>query len=482
MPDASASALTVDGLSDTTAGLWSDAVLPSLSELVRIPAMSPAFDDAWAEHGHLDAAVAHVEGWIAGRGLPDARTEVVRLPGRTPLLLVDVPATAGARAEGAVLMYGHLDKQPPMEGWSAGLGPWTPVVRDGRLFGRGASDDGYSGYAAITALEALRAHGGEHARVVVVLEASEESGSPDLPAYLDHLRDRLGDVTLVVCLDSGAMDYDRMWLTTSLRGLVQVALDARVLDVAQHSGSASGVVPSSFRVLRQLLDRVEDATTGRVRLPELHVDVPADRLAEIDEAARLLPDGTIAAMFPTVAGLRLAAESERELILNRTWRPTLSVTGAGGLPAPADAGNVLRANTTLALSFRLPPTVDSDVAREAVLRALTADIPYAARVGVDRIEAADGWNAPTLAPWLRAALDQTSTAVFGQPWLAHGEGGSIPFMGLLSAAYPRAQFLVTGAAGPGSNAHVPDESLHLGFAAKVTAGVSVVLAAHAVAG
>ncbi|GAA4621387.1 hypothetical protein GCM10023108_54120 [Saccharopolyspora hordei] len=323
--DRAAVAKTVDQV-------WDESVLPSLSRLVEIPAVSPAFDAGWAESGHLDAAVEHVRRWVTARGIEGAQVEVVRLPGRTPVLLVDVPATAGA-ADGTVLLYGHLDKQPPVGGWSEGLGPWTPVVRDDRLFGRGAADDGYAGYAAATAVEAVRANGGEHARCVVLLETGEESGSPDLPAYLEHLSDRLGDVSLVVCLDSGAGDYERMWLTTSLRGMVQLEVTVRVLESGLHSGTASGIVPSSFRVLRQLLDRLEDSATGEVLVPELNVEIPENRVAETRAAIEAAP-GMVRDSVPWPEGMRPVVEDEVELALNGTWRPTLSVIGAAGLPAP----------------------------------------------------------------------------------------------------------------------------------------------------
>ncbi|GGM57681.1 peptidase M20 [Longimycelium tulufanense] len=463
-------------LTRTVEGLWDDAVLPSLSELVAVPAVSPGFDPQWRENGQLDAAVDLMRRWIASRGLPGATLEVIQLADRSPLLMVDIPGTDGADA-GTVLLYGHLDKQPPMDGWDEGLGPWTPVIRDDRLYGRGSVDDGYAGFAAVAALEALRVNGGAYSRCVLLLETGEESGSPDLPAYLELLSERLGRVSLVVCLDSGAGDYERMWLTTSLRGLVQIQVTARVLDVGQHSGSASGVVPSSFRVLRILLDRIEDAATGEITLPELAVEVPADRMAEIEATVEVMR-GTLDAAFPMTDGVRMVSDDELELTLNRTWRATLSVTGAEGLPAPADAGNVLRPSTGLCLSFRLPPTADSQKALAAIERTLTSDAPYNARIELSRREAANGWNAPTLAPWLRDALDAASEDVFGEPWRTLGEGGSIPFMGLLSEAYPDAQFVVTGALGPGSNAHVPNESLHLDYVKKVTAGVALILDAH----
>lgn len=464
-------------VTSTVRTLWDREIVPSLSQLVAVPAISPAFDPAWEEHGELAAAIAHVRAWIDSRSLPGVTLDVVQLAGRTPLLVVDVPAFGNA-GDDTVLLYGHLDKQPPVGGWGEGLGPWTPVLRDGRLYGRGAADDGYSGYAAIAALEAVRAAGGSHSRCVVLLETGEESGSPDLPAYLSHLSDRLGQVSLVVCLDSGGSDYERMWLTTSLRGLVQVTMTVRVLEGGLHSGMSSGMVPSSFRIARVLLDRLEDSLTGEILVPEMHVEIPAHRLTEVREAVEAAP-GALWGPVPRVGDLQPMSSDEVEQALGMGWRPTLSVTGADGLPLPDDAGNVLRPFTSLVLSFRLPPTASSSDALEAVRERLTTDVPYNATVELSRVEAADGWNAPTLAPWLSAALDDAGKEVFGAPWRTVSLGGSIPFMGLLHEAYPDAQFVVTGAVGPDSNCHVPDEWLHLAHAARVTEAIALVLDAQA---
>ena len=457
---------------------WNDEVLPSLAGLVEIPALSPAFDREWAEHGQLGAAVEHVRAWIGARGVPGARLEVVELAGRSPLLLVDVPATAGAGDQGTVLLYGHLDKQPPVGGWADGLGPWTPVFRDGKLFGRGVVDDGYSAYAATTALEAVRAAGGEHARAVLLLETGEESGSPDLPAYMEDLAGRLGDVTFVVCLDGGGGDYQRMWLMSSLRGLVKLTVTVRVLKTAQHSGLASGIVPSSFRILRQLLDRVEDAATGEILIPEMNAPIPADRRAQAQALAALDPGGP-RRLYPLAEGMRPAAEDDVELILNNTWRPTLSVTGAAGLPEPADAGNVLRTHTSLTLSLRTPPRADAKAAGAALVQALTTDAPYNASVEITDFVAENGWNAPAFAPWLSEAMDSVSDRVFGKEYGTLGIGGSIPFMEMLARRYPQAQIVVTGALGADSNAHVPNEWLNIGFAQQITQAVAHLLDAHA---
>jgi acetylornithine deacetylase/succinyl-diaminopimelate desuccinylase-like protein len=464
-------------LNSTVDRLWESEILASLSELVTIPALSPMFDPDWAAHGHLDAAAEHVRRWVTSRDLPGATVEIVRLDDRSPLVVVDVPATPGATGAGTVVLYGHLDKQPPVGGWAEGLGPWTPVHKDGRLYGRGSVDDCYSAYAATAAIEAVHAAGGEHARCVILLETCEESGSPDFEHYLEHLKPQLGDVTLVICLDSGGKDYDRLWLTTSVRGLVSMDVTVRVLDVAAHSGLASGVVPSSFRVLRQLLDRVEDSTTGKILLGPMNVEIPANRVAEARTAVAAAP-GTMGEANPRAGGVEAVSTDDLELLLNNSWRPPLSIVGASGLPEPRDAGNVLRTHTTLTLSVRLPPTASAKDAYAALYEAMTTDVPYNAQVTIERPEMGNGWNSPELAPWLLGALEHVSKTVFDAPWSGYGMGGSIPFLGQLAEAYPEAQFLVTGACGMDSNIHVPNEWLHLGQAARVTASVGHVLHAH----
>ncbi len=453
-------------------------IVPVLEHYITIPNKSPAFDPEWASHGYMDAAVELFADWARAREVAGLTVEVVTLEGRTPVIVCEIAAhgldEAAAGAVSTTLLYGHLDKQPEMVGWDADKGPWTPVMVGDRLYGRGGADDGYALFASFTAIEALVAAGGRHGRLVVLIEASEESGSPDLPAYVDHLRDRIGDVGLVVCLDSGAGDYESLWVTTSLRGMAGGTLDVRVGQIGLHSGSASGVVPSSFRILRSLLERVEDAETGQIRLAELNVDIPQDRR---DQAA-----AAIAAVGGAVAGpdwfhgdTRPVTSDPVEQALNRTWRPTLSVTGLAGAPAPGDAGNVLRPNTSAKLSFRLPPTVDPEVAVAAVTEALTTNPPYGATVTFTDIESGPGWAAPTLEPWLEQALAESSTAHFGRPAHYQGEGGSIPFMGMLGERFPKAQFVITGVLGPGSNAHGPNEFLDISTAKRVSACVAQML-------
>ncbi len=468
---------------DHTASTWDDAIIPALVDYIRVPALSVGFDPRWAEHGHLDAVVDDALAWVQGRAVTGLRAEVVRLPGLTPVLWFEVPAFGDGAPDGTVLLYGHLDKQPPMTGWREGLGPWQPVIDGDRLYGRGGADDGYAVYGSIAAIEAVQANGGRHARCVGIIECSEESGSPHLPAYVEHLADRIGAPDLVICLDSFCGDYERLWATTSLRGLLDATLEVEVLTEGVHSGTASGVVPDTFRVARLLLDRVEDAATGAILVPELRAEVPEGRRAEIAAVADAL-GAALTSSYPYVAGAGPAvpATDPAGQLLARTWEPTLTVIGADGLPPVETGGNVLRPRTALALSFRLPPTVDAHAAGEAVRAALEADPPYGCQVRLVVDSAEGGWNAPPTAPWLAAALDAASEATFGTAAAVLGEGGSIPFLGMLGRRFPDAQFLLTGVLGPGSNAHGPNEFLHLPTGRRATAAVALVLGAHADAG
>ena len=448
--------------------------LDTLNEFASIPCLSPMFDAHWAEHGHLDAAVELLATWARARTLHSFDVTIHRLEGRTPLLLVSVDATAPG--DGTAVLYGHLDKQPPLGDWSDGLDPFTPVRRGDRVYARGIADDGYSTFSALLALEAMEAAGIPHRRCVVLIEASEESGSPDLEAYLDLLANELGQVELMICLDSGALTYDRLWITTSLRGLLNVELNVAVLERAQHSGSASGVVPSSFRVLRQLLERLEDSSTGDVLVEAMAAVVPDDHVRAAHDVANEFGD-VIARDLPVLAGVQYMGTSPADRIIRRNWSPTLSVIGMGGIPEPEIAGNVLRTDTTAVLSFRLPPSVDALAASDAVTELLTSDVPSAAVVTV-ATHFADGWVAPPTAPWLEAALHTASLDAFGTPPAFCGEGGSIPFLASLGRRYPGVQFVATGVLGPESNAHGIDEMLDLAMAVGVTNAVVSVLGAH----
>ena len=456
---------------------FAQSIVPTLMRYIEIPNKSPSFDAQWKQAGHMDRAVQLLAGW-AREALPEGATlEVVQLAERTPVIFIDVPATGGAAGD-TVMLYGHLDKQPEMTGWREGLGPWQPVLEGDKLYGRGGADDGYAIFASLTALSALRRDNLPHARAVILIEACEESGSYDLPAYIEHLAPRIGELSLVVCLDSGCANYDQLWSTTSLRGIVVGTLEVSLLSEGVHSGDGSGVVASSFRVARQLLERLEDADTGAIKLEALHVPIPSERAAQARSVASVLGD-EVWQKLPLRPGVQAVHQDNAELILNRTWRPALSITGAEGLPAIASAGNVLRPVTRLKLSLRVPPRLDAKSAAAQVKALLEKDPPYGAQVSFSGDGGSNGWDAPALAPWLGAALESASQRHFGKPAMYLGEGGSIPFMAMLGEKFPKAQFCITGVLGPGSNAHGPNEFLHLPTARKLTLCVADVLAAHA---
>jgi acetylornithine deacetylase/succinyl-diaminopimelate desuccinylase-like protein len=454
--------------------LFEQDVLPVLETYIEIPCLSPDFDDEWASHGHIERAARLLLDWVESRQLPGLRAELLQLEGLTPVIVAEAPATPGyVGPEAPALLYGHLDKQPPLGEWRQGLGAFVPVREGDHFYGRGAADDGYAVFTAVGALQIMQP--AEHGRCIVLIEASEESGSPHLPAYLDALSDRLGPAgpSVVVCLDSGAVTYDRLWVTTSLRGLLSAEIRVDVLTEGVHSGAAGGVVPSSFRILRQLLSRIEDPETGAILVSECNTEVPEIRRHEAESLVEMLGDAALNA-FPTVAGLRLGGESAVDRVLLRTWAPALAFVGMDGIPPVADGGNVLRPFTTGNIAMRLPPNADAEAAATRVEEILREDPPSGARVTVEA-EGATGFDSPPMAGWLEQAVHEASVAYFGKPAGAAGEGGTIPFLSMLQEKYPSAQFLVTGVLGPGSNAHGPNEMLHLPTAKRVTASIAHVL-------
>jgi acetylornithine deacetylase/succinyl-diaminopimelate desuccinylase-like protein len=478
---------------------WDEQIVPRLTEYIAIPAKSPMFDPDWAKHGHIERVIRDAASWVEGCQVEGLKLEVVRIAGRTPVIFFEVPATkAGGNEKDAdtICLYGHLDKQPEFNGWRNDLGPWTPKYIDGLLYGRGSADDGYAVYASLAAIMALDAQGIPRPRCVGLIESCEESGSFDLPAYIDALKPRLGNVGLVVCLDSGAGNYEQLWLTTSLRGMVSGVLKVEILTEGVHSGDSSGLVPSSFRILRQVLDRLEDSATGNLLPQSFHCEIPADRLAQTKVAAQILGD-EVWKRFPWACGADGGATlptttDPTQALLNRTWKPTLSVTGAEGFPELGNAGNVLRPYTAFKLSLRLPPLVDGHEAAVKLKALLEDNAPYNAKVtfGADARagggsgagargapSGATGWNAPSLAPWLEGALDAASQAHYGAPCGYIGQGGTIPLMSMLQKSFPAAQMMVCGVLGPKSNAHGPNEFLHVPYGKKLTAAVAQVMAA-----
>lgn len=458
---------------DEISTTWDNSIIPELIEYIKIPNKSVHFDPDWKKHGYMDQAMQLIVQWCKQQPIKEMKLELLESEGRTPLLFIDIPG----QLDETVLLYGHMDKQPEMKGWDADLGPWKPVLKDEKLYGRGGADDGYSSFASLTAIATLQRHHIPHARCVVIIEACEESGSADLPYYLTQLKDRIGNPNLVICLDTGCGNYEQMWSSTSLRGVVSGKLTIEMLTNGIHSGIGSGVVPSTFMVLRQLLNRIEDPDTGKIILNDLLVDIPEHRVAQARNTANTVRD-IFFNTFPFIADAKPITHDITELLLNQTWRPQLSVIGMDGLPPTANAGNVTLPNLTVGLSVRIPPSCDGEHAITALKKVLESDPPYNAKVTFKPDTPGNGWEAPKLSPWLKKANDEASMQFYGKPAAYFGEGGSIPFMGMLGKMYPDAQFLITGVLGPQSNAHGPNEFLHIPMAKKITGCVASVLAAH----
>lgn len=461
--------------------VWRDQIIPQLTDYIEIPALSPAFDPEWEANGYIEQAVELVMTWLQSRTVEGMTVRVQRLPGKTPLIVAEIPAFGEPSASGrTTILYGHLDKQPEMEGWRPDLGPWKPVMEGTRLYGRGGADDGYSAFASLAAIESVQRHGGSHGRCVLLIEASEESGSRDLPDHIEALGEAIGEVDLVICLDSGCASYDTLWLTTSLRGLVDGVLDISIVKEGLHSGGVSGVVPSSFRIARTLLDRVEDSSDGSILLESANVGIPSYRVAEATATAARL-GGDVGESVPYVDGAHAMVSDPVETLLAKTWKPALSYIGIDGVPSNGDAGNVLRPGTALKVSLRIPPTADPVEVQAEMKRTLESDAPYGAHVKFADSEAAPGWNAPDLAPWLKSAIEDASIANYNNSMQLFGEGGTIPFMGMLGEKFPKAQFVVIGVLGPESNAHGPNEFLEVAYAEKLTCCLAQILDAASTA-
>lgn len=453
--------------------LWDKSITPTLMEYIKIPNKSPQFDKEWEAHGYMDQAVKLIADWCRENAVSGMMLDVVQLEGRTPVILMEIPG----QSDDTILLYGHLDKQPEMTGWDEDLHPWKPVLKGNKLYGRGAADDGYAAFASLAAIKSLQEQNIPHARCVVLIEACEESGSYDLPYYIDALQDRIGNPSLIICLDSGCGNYDQLWLTTSLRGLVGGTLTIDVLKQGIHSGSGSGIAPSCFRILRQLINRIENEKTGDVILSDLQVTIPNERLNQAAQAASVLGDAVFDDL-PFVDGVKPESTSVAELILRRTWKPALSVIGCDGMPAIENAGNVTLPKLSVKLSMRLPPTCDPAKAADAIKQAVETNPPHDAKVSYEVSDMGPGWNAPATAEWLNNAINHASLNYFGKEAVCMGEGGSIPFMGMLGKKFPQAQFMITGVLGPESNAHGPNEFLHIPTGKKLTACVAEVIAKH----
>ena len=465
--------IDIDSMVETADSIWEESILPSLSEFIEIHALSPGFAPDWDELGELQATIDLFCDWLDRQGIAGMTYKTHRIGNHSPVLLVTIEGTGS----GEVLFYSHLDKQPSRPNlWSEGLHPLKAVRRDPFLFGRGSVDDGYGGYLCVTAMKLLQEAGAPHPKATFLIETCEESGSFDLPPYLDLLSEDLGSPDLVVVLDSGGPTYEHIWVTEALRGLVAGNLSVKVSHEGVHSGMSGGAIPSSFRIQRMLLDRVENSSTGEVLIPEMHVEISDKIKQEAATLGSILGD-ELWKSLPVVNTLEPQTRGADQILLDINWRPAMSVIGADGMPPVQTAGNVLRTHTDLKLSFRIPPGVKAEYVQGVVKEMLEKDPPYGAEVTYHATEPADGFHAPPLHDGVAKALDEVSMKLTGYSPMATWIGGTIPFMAMIQNKYPNACFLCTGSSGPGNNAHGPDEKLHIPHSKRLNVALAYAVAA-----
>ncbi|CAG9311573.1 unnamed protein product [Blepharisma stoltei] len=450
-------------------------VIPTLMDYIRIPSLSTAFDPNWETNGYMEQAQEVLLSYVRSLNIEGFTYEIVKEPGKPWLVFGEVQATAPDK--GTILMYGHMDKQPHLSGWTVG-GPTDPVIVDGKLYGRGGGDDGYALPGAALCIKTLQSLGIPHGRIVIVAENEEESDSESLVYYINKLRDRIGSPELIVCLDSGIMNYQQFFITTSLRGVVNIDVTVKTILAGMHSGGTSGVLPSAYRIMQHIISRIEDERTGEILIPELHTEIKPSIYEGAAQIVKFMGPYIVGA-FPLINGVKPMTDDLVQLLINRSWKPTLTVIGCEGLPPVADAGNVIQPHFTTRLSVRLPPGVSGKVATEALIREITRDPLYNAVVEVTPQSPSDGWAQNDLEPWLNEAVQEASNSVFHAPALNLWEGGSIPFMGYLGELFPSAQFVITGILHLESNPHSINENFSIEYLKKALSCVAYIIGKHA---
>ena len=455
-------------------------LIPSISEFIKIPNQSRSFDSEWATNGLQEKACKFAMDFAEKQEIQNLTMTLIEEKDKTPAILAIIDPFKNNETDitdisKTILMYGHIDKQPPLHGkWSKGLGPHTPVIKNNKLYGRGGSDDGYAWFTCILLAKTLQQNGIPHNRLVLFFETDEESGSRDLMHHLNKYKNQIGEPSLIICLDSGTTDYDHMCLTTTLRGLICFKLRVDVLTHGVHSGSASGIIPSSFRILRNVLDQFENSNTGELP-PQFSVDIPQDKYGQ----AKLLTDlnqGNIDFKFPILEGVESMGYSGFQNYINRIWKPQLSITGIDGLPSISKAGNVLLPFTEVTCSLRLPPSKPAQQTKLDIQKFFDqVKIPHNAKLSCNILKTGSGFECPSYSPSFLEIINKSGLETFGNPVHFYGVGGSIPFLNDIKNVFPKSQFIITGVLGPNSNAHGPDEMLHLDYLEKLVLALAKIL-------
>ena len=449
---------------------WQKSILPALIKYLKIPNSSPAFDPLWEQNGYIEDAVNVVVKWCKKNAAIGMKTEILRAKGRTPCILIDIPGKLAKQ----VLYYGHLDKQPAATGWLPGLGAYKPVLQNNKLYGRGAADDGYAVFTAIASVIALQQQRLPHPNIQILIECSEESGSIDLPYYIDKYISKIINPDLVICLDSGCGNYEQLWLTTSLRGMITGVLEVAVLTEGMHSGMAAGIVPSAMQIMQQQLANVTIPGSTTLAIPALNAVIPKIRQQQIITTANILKD-SVYSDFSFVKDVQPLHSSHAELLSKQTWQNAYEIIGIDGLPGIEEAGNVHPAAIAAKISIRTPPTCNTTKALPELIKSLTTKPPFNSKVSFTPLENSDGWHANYATDKLTAIINESSNKFFQQDCAYMGEGGSIPLINFLQNKFPETDFLITGILGPHANAHGPNEFLHLGAVKKLSSCLSYIL-------
>ncbi|CAI2368334.1 unnamed protein product [Moneuplotes crassus] len=444
--------------------------LDPISEFIKVPNLTPSFDPEFQTNGLIEQAIDNVKGYAESMDIPGLKFHVHNEEGRAPMALIEIPGNGKKN----IMVYGHLDKQPHMEGWTEGTGPTTPTIIGDKLYGRGSTDDGYVSFATLTAVKNILDQGQEIPRIVLVLEAEEESGSKDLVYLLEKCKDIIKTPDVCLCCDSGALDYKTLWLTSSLRGSMGMNVKVSIAKDAFHSGICGGAMPETFRIANNLLDRLEDPITKRMEKFEVEIE---DRFKEEAKNIVGLVGTDLYKDFKLLEGCRpIHHDNLEEMYLNINWRPALAVCGADGLPTLSKAGNVVRASTSLRLKIRLPPSLDAKEMCDEVVKTLSEDVPFGAKIEFDDVSSGSGWVMKDLKEETSKAIHESSEEFYEKKAGLYGIGGSIPFLKTLEGIYPETEILAMGVGGNDCNIHAPDETLDIPYMKKFIPTLSHILA------
>jgi acetylornithine deacetylase/succinyl-diaminopimelate desuccinylase-like protein len=379
---------------------WADWYVKGLCEFIEIPNLSPMFDAEFYTNGTTQAAAKHVDDYINKLEIKGITKHSFTPEGKPPMYVYVVEANGNDKN---VMCYGHLDKQPWMMPWREGLGPTKAVIEGDFLYGRGGADDGYAPFSCALAIKNLQVQGLPHPRFALVLETEEESGSPNLLELLALSKEAIGTPDIMFCMDSGAFNWDQLWMTSSLRGIICLDVQIDCAHGGYHSGEVGGIVPETMRIMRHLLDRIDDSKTGMC-CEALNCEIPERFKTEAKFMAEL-SGPEMYKKYHVCEGVDcMHEEGIDQMYLNNTWRANMAITGAAGLPAIQTAGNVCRPSTSMRLSIRLPPKVNPDDAYAAVTKLLTTDVPYNAKVICTSQGKGQGWCMGELSPWLTEGI------------------------------------------------------------------------------